>query len=216
MSRLFCCRYLDHRCRTRFRDYLLHLDLRIWCHAGTGFWGDSRRFGLALVRSFTSPLLLGRHKKRTRRLQFPSRIFYIQLIIYGALFPVLLLFTSETRGPVIQARLAKLEPKFAHFPIVNRPSSQAASMEPTTSAMERTPSAQEPVSIRSLLYTATIRPFHMLLTEPVVAAFTLWSAFCFGIVYTCIQSIAQIYENYYGFTDAQSGFVDASNFSHLP
>ena len=47
----------------------------------------------------------------------------------------------------------------------------------------------------------------MLLTEPVVIAFTLWSAFCFGIVYTCIQSIAQIYEAYYGFTDAQSGFV---------
>ena len=70
--------------------------------------------------------------------------------------------------------------------------------------------------MRSLLYTAVIRPFHMLLTEPVVAAFTLWSAFCFGIVYTCIQSIAQIYEPYYGFTDAQCGSVPTLTESNTP
>ena len=62
-------------------------------------------------------------------------------------------------------------------------------------------------SLKSVLYTAITRPFHMLFTEPVVAAFAAWSAFSFGIVYACIQSITQIYEAHYGFTDAQSGYV---------
>ena len=50
----------------------------------------------------------------------------------------------------------------------------------------------------------------MLFTEPVLAAFVLWSALCFGIIYTGIQSVAQIYQTNYGFTDAQCGLVQLS------
>lgn len=50
----------------------------------------------------------------------------------------------------------------------------------------------------------------MLVTEPVVAAFTLWSSLCFGIVYICIQSVTQVYQTNYGFTDSQCGLLQLS------
>ena len=105
-------------------------------------------------------------------------------MIYGALFPFVYVFIKETRGPVILAQLSKKNPKFF-----------AAA------------SAETPPPLSQLLYDSIIRPAHMLCTEPVILFITLWSAFCFGVVYMCIQSIPQIYTLYYDFSDAQSGVV---------
>ena len=137
-----------------------------------------------------------------------SRIFYIQLIIYGALFPVLLLTTRDTRGPVIRARAVEIDSRTVAALMLSSLASSGALNKQNIRAISKTdPIPKSSQSLKSVLYTATSRPFHMLFTEPVVASFTAWSAFCFGIVYACIQSIAQIYEANYDFTDAHCGYV---------
>ncbi|KAL8712569.1 MAG: hypothetical protein Q9220_003100 [cf. Caloplaca sp. 1 TL-2023] len=129
-------------------------------------------------------------------------IFYIQLIIYGALFPLLFFAIKETRGPVIRARIPQMNAT------LSPPTFKDTSKEqkPDVDSMA-TPALSDPHSLKSLLYAAAIRPFHMLFTEPVIAAFTLWSGLCFGIVYTGIQSVGQIYTVNYSFSAAQCGLL---------
>ncbi|KAL8953315.1 MAG: hypothetical protein Q9222_000839 [Ikaeria aurantiellina] len=135
-------------------------------------------------------------------------IFYIQLIIYGALFPLLVFAIKETRGPVIRAGLPELNIHPAHLSTMSPSTSKEASKEQKSDAApKRVPPESGSPSLRSLLYAAAIRPFHMLFTEPVIAAFTLWSGLCFGIVYTGIQSVGQIYQVNYGFSSAQCGLL---------
>ncbi|KAI9849506.1 MAG: hypothetical protein M1837_004126 [Sclerophora amabilis] len=114
-------------------------------------------------------------------------VSYLQLIIFGAFFPFLLLVIKETRGTVILARRAKQDTR------LSRAASEAK---------------QPPLS--TLFYEAIARPAHLLCTEPVVFFLTLWSAFCFGIVFISTQSIPQIYSINYGFTDAESGLVQVA------
>ena len=117
------------------------------------------------------------------------RVFYIQLIIYGAFLPLLLLVIKETRGPVILAQCAKQDLE------LSRGASEA----------KRPP-------ISTLFYEAIARPAYLLCTQPVVFFLMLWSAFCFGLVFISTQSIEQIYSTNYGFTAAESGLVQISLF----
>lgn len=122
-------------------------------------------------------------------------------MIYGGLCPFVLFWIKETRGPVILAQLSKKNPKF--FAAAD---------------------AESPPPFSQLLYDSIIRPAYMLCTEPVILFITLWSAFCFGVVYISIQSIPQIYGTLYGFSDPQSGIVQlavligmiAGFFAYLP
>ncbi|KAL8982059.1 MAG: hypothetical protein Q9205_003334 [Flavoplaca limonia] len=114
-------------------------------------------------------------------------VFYIQLIIYGAMFPVVLLTIKETRGPIILSGLAKTDPSL-------------------TKAANELPHPK----LLSLIYDAITRPAHLLFTEPVVFFLTLWAAFCFGLVFIMTQSIPQVYHANYAFSDSASGLVQVS------
>lgn len=116
-------------------------------------------------------------------------MFYTQLIVYCALFPLVLIVIPETRGPLLLARHGKEDPALA-------------------------PAADEEKqgSISTLLSEAVSRPAHLLCSEPVIFFFTLWSAFSFGLVFMSTQSVAQVYSTNYGFTDAGTGLVQISIF----
>ena len=118
------------------------------------------------------------------------RIFYIQLIIYIALFPLLWIVVQETRGFVILTRRARKLRKETGKPIVG-PSQVALS--PT-----------------ALLYSAIIRPVQLFCTEPVVFFFCLWSALAVGNIFLATQSIGQVYRTNYGFTDVQCGYIQGA------
>ena len=121
------------------------------------------------------------------------RIFYIQLIIYGAFSPLVYFYLPETRGSVILSQRAKALQKHADNSLVI-----------TSSDPPPAPSAA------MILQAAIIRPTHLLTTEPVIFFFTLWSAFAFGLVFISTQSIAQVYATTYGFTEPQTGLVQTS------
>lgn len=116
-------------------------------------------------------------------------IFYIQLILYGALVPLLLLVFSETRSSVLLARYAKRDPR----------------LQKEAKELKRPP-------IMTLFYDATMRPAHLLCSEPVVFFLALWSAFCFGVVFLSTQSVAQTYSTNYNFTDGETGLVQLALF----
>ncbi|KAL8795512.1 MAG: hypothetical protein Q9182_007524 [Xanthomendoza sp. 2 TL-2023] len=116
-------------------------------------------------------------------------VFHVQLITFCVLFPVVLLILKETRGPIILSQLARTD---------------------KTLAKASTELPHPPLN--KLLYEALARPTHLLFTEPVIFALTLWAAFCFGLVFIMTQSIAQVYSTNYAFSDAASGLVQISLF----
>ncbi|KAK4575109.1 hypothetical protein LTR86_000961 [Recurvomyces mirabilis] len=118
-------------------------------------------------------------------------IFYIQLILYGAMAPVFFVLLRETRGNVILRRRAKQLRKSTGKHIYT-----AAEMD------------QPPLYYR--LFKSTTRPAYLLFTEPVLMASTLWSAFSFGTVFLFTQSTAQVFSTLYDWPEYSVGYIQAA------
>ena len=69
--------------------------------------------------------------------------------------------------------------------------------------------SEEP-ALTAIVYEAITRPVTLFGTEPVVFFLTLWSSFCFGLVFLSTQSIAQVYSTNYGFSDGESGLIQSA------
>lgn len=117
-------------------------------------------------------------------------ISYMQLIWYGSLAPIYFFFFVETRGPVVLQRRTKdqLKKHTEHCTLEKR--------------------QQKPFFEK--LGDSIRRPIYMLLTEPVVFVFTIWSAFMVGTVYLFTQSVEQVFAGLYGWTASQAGYVQSA------
>ncbi|KAL2356942.1 putative MFS transporter [Cryomyces antarcticus] len=118
-------------------------------------------------------------------------IFYIQLIFYGALFPVFYLLIRETRGPIILKRRAqqirrKLGSNVYAQSEINAP------------------------ALLQVLKEAIARPTNMFFTEWVLFFFTLWSAFAFGTIFIFTQSIGQVFASLYNWPAYSTGYVQVA------
>lgn len=111
-----------------------------------------------------------------------GRIFYIQLIIYGASFPLIWLYSKETRIEVLLKKNAR----------------RVAVPEKTTSTKQ---------NWGRFLYNAVVLPSYLLCTEPMVFFFTLLSALSYGLVFISTQSVAQVYTSLYDWEEYQTGLV---------
>lgn len=118
-------------------------------------------------------------------------IFYIQLIFYGALFPIFIVMIKETRGSVILRRRAKRMRKDTGKPIY------------TEDELNTQPLYQK-------LAKSSSRPLYLLVTEPVLFATTLWSAFSFGTVFLFTQSVEQVFAETYGWQSYSTGYVQGA------
>ncbi|KAK5206631.1 hypothetical protein LTR47_006792 [Exophiala xenobiotica] len=117
-------------------------------------------------------------------------ISWMQLILYGALFPIYVFFFQESRGTfILEKRARKLR----------------ESGKPV-----RGPHAGNDLSILRKLVLSTRRPLWMLFTEPVLFVFTLWSSFMIGTVYLFTQSVETVFAGLYGWTASQAGYVQAA------
>ncbi|KAK0189257.1 MFS polyamine transporter [Armillaria mellea] len=63
----------------------------------------------------------------------------------------------------------------------------------------------ERASLRTLIFISITRPIHLMLTEPIVASFSLWIGFCWGVVYALIESIPFIFRDLHNFSVGQLG-----------
>jgi hypothetical protein len=69
---------------------------------------------------------------------------------------------------------------------------------------------EERASLGKMIATSISRPFHFLFTEPVVFFFSLWVAFAWGILYLTFGSIPLVFQDVYGWSLEQSGYVFVS------
>ncbi|CAK3796080.1 related to synaptic vesicle transporter SVOP and related transporters (major facilitator superfamily) [Lecanosticta acicola] len=118
-------------------------------------------------------------------------IFYIQLIIYGAPFPLLYWLLREVRPEVILRTRSKKMRK-----------------ETGRDYFHEGEMTKIPFMLR--FWRSTSRPLYLLFTEPVLFAATLWSAFALGLIFLFTQSVEQVFQGLYGWTEAQCGYVQGA------
>ncbi|KKK17681.1 hypothetical protein P175DRAFT_0438461 [Aspergillus ochraceoroseus IBT 24754] len=146
-------------------------------------FGLTSVIGIALG-PFVGSAIQSIHKKSPWRW-----IFYIQIIYNAALIPVFWLLLQETRADVILSKRAKR---------IRRETGRAVYAI----------NELNHESIWRLLQVSFERPTRMLLTEPVVAFFTLWISFAWGILFLFFSSVVQTFSSNYGMNTLQTGLVD--------
>ncbi|KAL4975397.1 major facilitator superfamily domain-containing protein [Aspergillus desertorum] len=117
-------------------------------------------------------------------------IGYMQLIWFGALFPVYYCFLYESRGDIILAQRAR-------------------KMRRSGKDILPQASGHSKLNLQKLIISAT-RPVILFWTEPVLFVSTLWSAFTIGTLFLFTQSVEQVFMGLYSWTISQAGYVQAA------
>ncbi|KAL3435077.1 major facilitator superfamily domain-containing protein [Aspergillus tetrazonus] len=107
--------------------------------------------------------------------------FWIQLI-FGGVTQAIIFFMPESRSTIIMDQEAKRMRKSGEDPNVYGPNELK---NPRVSLKEA--------------FHIWIRPFHMLLTEPIVFCLSLLSGFSDALIFTFLESFAIVYEQGWGF-----------------
>lgn len=113
----------------------------------------------------------------------------MQIIYNAALIPVFFFILKETRSDIILKKRAKAARK------ANPGRQIYAQVE------------LDAPTLWKLLEVSCARPTRMLLTEPVVASFTLWISFAWGILFLFFSSVVQTYTANYHWSNMLTGTV---------
>ncbi|KIK62083.1 hypothetical protein GYMLUDRAFT_42522 [Collybiopsis luxurians FD-317 M1] len=116
-------------------------------------------------------------------------IQWIEMIITAVYLLVMPLILRETRSSVILMKIVKKMRK------------------ETGDQRYRTRIEDERTRLSTLIYISCTRPIHLLATEPVVASFSLWIGFMWGILYCMVESIGSVFTTVHGFNTGQVGTV---------
>ena len=153
-------------------------------------------------------------------------VFYMQVIVFGVVVAIVIVFFRETRGSVLLSRKAKalnayLE-KLEETGVL--PSASEISLPQRDVEKEHLPESARPMrkrlrykvaadenrsSVGKLIYLSLTTPFYLLLTEPVVFFFSLWVAFAWGVLYMSFDDIPLVFAAR-GFSTEQTGAVYAA------
>ncbi|KAF8166561.1 MFS polyamine transporter [Mycena galopus ATCC 62051] len=141
----------------------------------------------ALGGSGLGPLAAG-WIEMNNRLQW-RWIQWIQMIICGVYSLAVPLVMRETRSSILLTRLAKKLRK------------------ETGNLRYRARIEDQRASLTSLIFISCTRPIHLLITEPVVSAFSLWIGFLWGVMFSMIESIPGLFRDLHNFNVGQEGTV---------
>ncbi|CBF90241.1 putative MFS multidrug transporter [Aspergillus nidulans FGSC A4] len=117
-------------------------------------------------------------------------IGYMQLIWFGALFPIYYFFFYESRGDIILAQRDRKMGKNGKDILPGHP-------------------AHSKLNLQNLAVSST-RPVILFCTEPVLFVSTLWSAFTVGTIFLFTQSVEQVFIGTYDWTISKTGYVQAA------
>lgn len=142
-------------------------------------------------------------------------IFYIQAIADAVMVVFICIIFKETRGSVLLSRKAKALNKYyeareeAGYYGFNMILSEAGSSTKTISQRIRwkVKSDEERASLSRMIAISLYRPFHLLLTEPVVFWFSLWVAFSWAVLYLTLAAIPLVFRANHGFSLQQANAV---------
>lgn len=126
-----------------------------------------------------------------------TRIFWIEVILYGATVPLTVFGLSETRGSVIQTRKEKAASKRL-----------AVTSEREQSGHDGSTGLAASVDVLETIG----RSAKLLTTEYTVFFFMLWCAFSFGLIFISTESVTQVFTTNFNFKTYQAGLVQASMF----
>lgn len=134
-------------------------------------------------------------------------IFYLQIILAGAICLVVFFFLSETRENVVLRKRAEILNKWyeelekAGFYCVERGADGMVSKSTNPIRLRwKVAEDEERADLLTMLRISIIRPFNLLFTEPVVFFFSLWAAFSWGVLYINIAVIPFVFEQTYKFS----------------
>ena len=142
-------------------------------------------------------------------------VFWVQVITCGCLITAVTVFFQETRGSILLSRKAACLNKWyeareqAGYVGFDIP---IAGTEKTESQRIRwkVKSDEERESISKMIGISVYRPFHLLVTEPVVFFFSLWVAFAWAVLYLTFGSIPLVFGTSHNFSTQESGAVFAA------
>lgn len=113
-------------------------------------------------------------------------IHFIVTMAFAACIPFLM---KETRSAVVLTRIARRLRK------------------KTGDHRYRARVEDERASLRTLVWISCTRPVYLMVTEPVVASFSIWVGFAWGVLYVLIESIGPIFRNLHHFNNGEVGVV---------
>ncbi|KAH8104996.1 MFS general substrate transporter [Phellopilus nigrolimitatus] len=116
-------------------------------------------------------------------------IQWVSVIIDGAFFIVMVITMKETRSSVLLTRSAR------------------RLREESGDLRYRARIEDERGSLRSLILLSCTRPIYLLFTEPVVASFSLWVGFAWGVLYVLVESISPAFQELHNFNIGEVGTV---------
>ncbi|PLB46404.1 putative MFS multidrug transporter [Aspergillus steynii IBT 23096] len=143
-------------------------------------------------------------------------IYYSHAIVAAVFTVMIYFFFKETRGSVILSRKAAALNKYydalekaGHVGVImcdNEPAEKGQ----VKRIRWRVKSDEQRASLTQMISVSCYRPFHMLLTEPVVFFFSLWAAFSWAVLYLQFGSVPLVFKKNHGFNTEQSGAVFTS------
>ncbi|KAJ5112811.1 Major facilitator superfamily domain general substrate transporter [Penicillium argentinense] len=164
--------------------------------------------GSALFGTGLAPLLAGVVVTHTSW----RWIYYSHAIVSAAFVAIIFFFFKETRGSVLLSRKAnalntyyeKLE-KAGHYGVIVPSDDEGG----TTIKRIRwkVKSDEQRASLATMIQISLYRPFHMLVTEPVVFFFSLWVSFSWATLYLQFSSVPLVFRTNHGFNVEQTGAV---------
>ncbi|KAJ5773895.1 Major facilitator superfamily domain general substrate transporter [Penicillium paradoxum] len=166
----------------------------------------------ALFGTGLAPLISGAIVTRTTW----RWIFYSHAIVSAAFVILIYFFFKETRGTVLLSRKAtKLNQYYEQLEVAGHYGVILTSEEaPEEKCIRRirwkVKSDEQRASIATMVQISLYRPFHMLLTEPVVFFFSLWVSFSWAALYLQFSSIPLVFRTNHNFTIEQTGAVFTS------
>ncbi|KAJ5550456.1 Major facilitator superfamily domain general substrate transporter [Penicillium sp. DV-2018c] len=140
-------------------------------------------------------------------------VFYSHAIVSAAFVFIIFVFFKETRGSVLLSRkAAKLNKYYEQLEAAGHHGVIFSNEEqPEEKYVRRirwkVQSDEQRASLLTMIQISLYRPFHMLLTEPVVFFFSLWVSFSWAVLYLQFSSIPLVFRTNHNFTIEQTGAV---------
>ncbi|KAF8799274.1 MFS polyamine transporter [Phlegmacium glaucopus] len=116
-------------------------------------------------------------------------IHWTQMMISAVYLLLLPFIMKETRSSIILTRIAKQLRKT------------------TGDHRYRARVEDERASLTALIFVSCTRPVYLMCTELVVASFSIWLGFAWGVTYCMIESIHGVFQNLHHFNIAETGMV---------
>lgn len=139
-------------------------------------------------------------------------VFYVQVITCGFLILLVMILFKETRGSVLLSRRASILNKWYEarekVGLVGFEMSVGETGKKQRKRIRwKVKSDEDRESLAKMIGISVYRPFHLLLTKPVVLFFSLWIAFSSSVLYLTFSSIPLVFGTNHHFNTQQSGAV---------